>query len=199
MSTLIERFLMVCIVCAVVAVVAIEGRTLAGRLVGQGSIPLEGASDRVGIVPELGVGWYEIPVRDTRVVARVEKRVEEGIIPTVVVISSRIPDSMHSEYVDEMVAGMQHTVPGLELTRDATSSASGLYRRELAGSYQGSDRRVDFMQVVLARGTWIYTITGSFGGETDERSRGELKDIVAAMTYRLQDRELARGSESVPE
>jgi hypothetical protein len=121
-------------------------------------------------------GWTDVTAQTEEVEAKVEKTVDFGVKPTVILLKSQIQEQNTVAYVDKIIQGAKSAISTLTYTTDKTEEKDGFYVRNLQGYYLNGDTRVNVMQRMYVKGNKVYTITASYGDATVEE---EVQKVMA--------------------
>lgn len=145
--------------------------------------PQPSAVDSTQFLPE---GWSEVSPEAQGVVFRAEKNVEEGVVPTAVLIKSQTNATNIREYVDALVEGTRRVLPGMNFVQNDEGERDGFYVRTLMGSYMRGSERIGVTQQIYVSEGKVYTLTASYSSSLTDNNefRSEINRIFEALYER---------------
>ncbi len=111
-------------------------------------------------------GWTKVEGTSDQV--KYEKKIEDGIKPTVVLIQSESTITSPAEYTDKLIAGTRSAIPSLVLEDDNTSTEGSYFKRMISGYYYSGNDQIYIKQTLLINGNRVKTITASYNAPSEE-------------------------------
>lgn len=110
---------------------------------------------------------------------RLEKKIDNGIKPIVVLIKSNTSNTNLKEYVDSLIGGLQSAIPSLVVENNTDLEKDGFYIRHLDGYYYSGQDQITIQQEIYIKDGQVWTITGSYEGNDPKIT----KEIDSVFTY----------------
>lgn len=126
------------------------------------------------VLPE---NWSFSPLDDPSISLKLERRIEDLVRPTVVMIKSETSETDFSAYLDRLIAGAKRTLPSLKVTSETEEEKEGFHLKKIEAYYYNGGNKVNLRQRVYLKEDRVYTLTASFGQTDPETVSRETETI----------------------
>jgi hypothetical protein len=126
---------------------------------------------------KLPENWSKVD--DTAVALKLQKKVDKGLKPEIVLIKSESKDALTpAKYTDRLIAGARSAISSLRITDDKRNASEGNYSAMLSGYYFNNKTKISLLQRVYIKGETVNTLTASFTGDIAVEANQVMDSIV---------------------
>jgi hypothetical protein len=119
-------------------------------------------------------------VENSTVALKLEKTVNQGLKPEIVLINSVSKDALTpAKYIDRLLAGAKSAIPSLRITKDQRSTDKDIYSATVSGYYFNNKTKVNLLQRIYIKGETVSTLTASFADGLESEINPILDSIKA--------------------
>lgn len=93
---------------------------------------------------------------------KLEKKVQSGRTPTVVLITSTSSVNDNKKYIDSLIAGAYSALPSLVINKNEEKNVNGYYMRDITGYYYSGAEKVNIRQQIYKKDDKVFTLTASY-------------------------------------
>jgi len=129
-------------------------------------------------LPSMPQGWRITEQNQENLLYKIEKESDSAVTPVIAMIKSNLPKEIDpNKYIHSLKSGAKSTIPSLVFTSDKELDQDSR-QRQLEGYYYIGETKIGFVQRLLVKNDFLYTINASF---IDTDLSQDIEEIISKL------------------